>query len=90
MLLLSGDVELNLGPNSQTEHSISSLQCNFRSICNKLDYIDYILNIICDLDLFSLPHLDNSVTDETVYLSKIFDVPYRKDRSCHGGVFWCI
>ena len=30
-------------------------------------------------------HLDKSVTDESVYLSKYFDVPYRKDRSCYGG-----
>ena len=35
LLLLSGDVELNPGPNSQTELSISILHCNIRSIRTK-------------------------------------------------------
>lgn len=84
LLLLSGDVESNPGPNSQTEHSISILHCNIRSIRSKLEYI---LNNFCDYDLlcFTETHLDDSVTDEAVYLSLNFDVPYRKDRSCHGG-----
>lgn len=38
LLLLSGDVELNPGPNSQIENNISILHCHIRSI-------DYILNI---------------------------------------------
>ena len=38
LLLISGDVEMNRGPNSQ-EHSISILHLNIRSIRQKIEYI---------------------------------------------------
>lgn len=84
LVLLSGDVELNPGPNTNSEHNISIMHCNIRSIRNK---IEYVLNKFCDFDClcFMETHLDNSLTDEKIYLTKNFEASYRKDRSSHGG-----
>ena len=88
LVWLSGDVELNPGPNDTLrEHCVSILHCNMRSIRNKLEYI---IDNFCDFNClcFTETHLDDSV--ENVNISNIslttdFATPYRKDRTNHGG-----
>ena len=83
LFLLSGDIELNPGPDLN-DGSVSILHCNTRSIRNKLDYIrDNFLDfeILC----FTETHLDFTVPADTILLSDCYDTPYRKDRTNHGG-----
>ena len=85
LILQAGDVELNPGPNVSDRTSLLSLlHCNIRSIRNKLNFIrDEFLdfNVLC----FTETHLNESFTQENLYLSDSFDEPYRKDRTNHGG-----
>lgn len=84
LVLLSGDVELNPGP-EETESCIFILHCNIRSIRNKLEYIrDCFLDfeILC----FTGTHLDRIVLTSSLNIDDRFDNPYRKDRTSHGGV----
>ena len=84
LIILSGDVEMNPGPDSLREHCVSILHCNIRSIRNK---VEYIVNNFCDYDClcFTETHLDNSVDNANILLTNDFSVPYRKDRTNHGG-----
>ena len=84
LIILSGDVETNPGPDSYREHCVSILHCNIRSIRNKLEYI---VENFCDFDClcFTESHLDNSVDNSNILLTNEFSVPYRKDRTNHGG-----
>ena len=83
LLVISGDVEINPGPND-TSHCSSVLHSNIRSIRNKLNYIkDNFLefNVIC----FTETHLDANVSTNDVLLIQTYDSPYRKDRTNNGG-----
>ena len=83
LLIISGDVEINPGPND-TPHCLSVLSSNIRSIRNKLNYIkDNFLefNVLC----FTETHLDANVSTNDVLLIQNYDSPYRKDRTNHGG-----
>ena len=86
LLILSGDIESNPGPDNLREHCVSILHCNMRSIRNKLEYI---IDNFCDFDFlcFTETHLDNSVDNANICLTSDFSihVPYRKDRTNHGG-----
>ena len=84
LIILSGDVETNPGPDSYREHCVSILHCNIRSTRNK---IEYIVDNFCDFDClcFTESHLDNSVDNSNILLTNEFSVPYRKDRTYHGG-----
>ena len=86
LLLLSGDIELNPGPDitRDREHSVSNLHCNIRSIRNKLDYI---IDNFCDFEClcFTETHLDDNVDNAQICLTSDYGIPYRKDRTNHGG-----
>ena len=84
LIVLSGDVALNPGPENLREHCVSILLCNIRSIRNK---IEYIVDSFCDFDClcFTETHLDNSIDNANIRLTNEFSVPYRKDRTNHEG-----
>ena len=81
LLLMSGDIESNPGPVNLREHSVSVLHCNIRSIRNKL------IDNFCDFEClcFTETHLDNNIANADICLKKDFSIPYRKDRTNHGG-----
>lgn len=82
LMLKSGDIESNPGPD--TQHILSILHCNIRSIRNKMDYLkDNFLDF--DILCFSETHLDHSIATENILLNSNFSNPYRKDRTNHGG-----
>ena len=55
LLILSGDIETNPGPDNIYEHSVSILHSNIRSICNKIDYIiDNFSDFECLFTIFAL------------------------------------
>ena len=82
LLLQAGDIERNPGP-SETPQDLSIAHLNIRIIRNKLDYIkDNFLDF--DIIGYSETHLDSSVSLDSIILDN-FNVPYRKDRSNHGG-----
>ena len=83
LILEAGDVEKNPGPNT-TEHSLSIIHSNIRSIRNKFDFItEYFLDF--DILCFTETHLDVNILSDSLILTDKFDAPYRKDRSNHGG-----
>ena len=83
LLLKSGDIEMNPGPNN-INNSLSILHSNIRSIRNKFDYLtENFLDF--DILCFSESHLDANITTESLIMSSKYDIPYRKDRTNHGG-----
>ena len=76
----AGDIERYLGSNT-INISLSILHCNIRSIRNKLDYITENL-LDFDILFFCKSHLDANISSS---LSSKYDIPYRKDRTNHGG-----
>ena len=73
----------NPGPNT-TEHSLSIIHSNIRSIRNKFDFItEYFLDF--DILCFTETHLDVNILSDSLILTDKFDAPYRRDRSNHGG-----
>ena len=67
LVLLSGDVEQNPGPDTDGS-VISTLHCNTRSIRNKLDYIRAIFldfEILC----FTETHLDLTIPTDSLMFS---------------------
>ena len=63
---------------------LSLLHCNIRSIRNKLNFIreEFLdCNVLC----FTETHLNESITQENLFLSDSLDEPYSKDRTNHGG-----
>ena len=84
LIILSGDVETNPGQDSYRKHCVSILHCSIQSIRNKLEYI---VENFCHFDClcFTESHLDNSVENSNILLTNEFSVPYRKDRTNHGG-----
>ena len=83
LLLEAGDIEMNPGPNI-INNSLSILHSNIRSIRNKLDYItENFLDF--DILCFTESHLDANITTESLIMSSKYDIPYRIDRTNHGG-----
>ena len=83
LLLLASDIEQNPGPPNFLS-DLSVLHLNIRSIRNKMEYIiDNFLDF--DILCFSETHLDSLIATESLLLSDSFDIPYRKDRTNHGG-----
>ena len=82
ILLQAGDIETNPGP--VINHDISLLHLNIRSIRNK---IDYIIDTFSDFQIlcFTETHLDANVTTDMLSFSNSYSIPYRKDRTNHGG-----
>ena len=76
------DIEMNPGPNN-INNSLSILHSNIRSIRNKFDYLTE--NLDFDILCFSESHLDAYITTESLIMSSNYDIPYRKDRTNHGG-----
>ena len=84
LIILSGDIELNPGPDDTLrEYCVSVLHCNMRSIRNQLEYI---IGNFCDFDClcFTETHLDDSVENVNISFTD-FSIPFRKDRTNHGG-----
>ena len=80
-LLVCGDIESNPGP---SEHCLSIIHSNIRSIRNKLEFIK---NNLLDFDVlcFNESHLDANINTNALLLSDVCDSPYRKDKTNHGG-----
>ena len=86
LLLLSGDIERNPGPDlNATESCFSILHQNIRSIRNKLDYIN---DFFSDYDVlcFTETRLNIDIPDESLTLEH-FDCMFRKDNSSFSGGF---
>ena len=83
LLLEAGDIEMNPGPDI-IYSSLSILHRNIRSIRNKFDYItENFLDF--DILCFTESPLDANITTESLIMSSKCDIPYRKDRTNHGG-----
>ena len=83
LLLEAGDIEMNPGPDT-INSSLSFLHSNIRSIRNKFDYItENFLDF--DILCFTESHLDANITTDSLCMSSKYDIPYRKDRTNHGG-----
>ncbi len=69
LILLSGDVAKNPGPNVDTE-CLSILHLNIRSIRNKLPYIE---NTFTEFDIlcFTETHLSSDISTDTLLLKAI-------------------
>ena len=86
ILLLSGDVELNPGPNI----NVSLVHLNVRSLChqdkhnNKLDLITAELSSDFDFILLTETWLDRHAPSDTLSIQN-FHPPIRKDRDGRGG-----
>ena len=83
LLLISGDIETNPGPCSQTQYTIDIFHLNIRSIRKK---IDSLISLVTDFDIlcFTETHLDASILDQNVSFEG-FDTIFRKDRNSFGG-----
>ena len=84
ILLLAGDIESNPGPVVSSDHSLSIIHCNIRSIRTKMEFIknNYIdFDIMC----FTETHLDDNITLDSISIPDRYDSPLRKDRTNHGG-----
>ena len=83
LLLDAVDIKMNPGPNI-INNSLSILHSIIRSIRNKLDYItENFLDF--DILCFTESHLDANITTESLIMSSKYDIPYRIDRTNHGG-----
>lgn len=83
LLLLSGDIETNPGPNNQNDACLSIIHQNIRSIRNKIDFIKDNFNdfeILC----FTETHLTNTIKDDQIFLDG-YRCLYRKDNTAHSG-----
>ena len=83
LLLACMDIEMNPGPNMTDVRALDIFHLNTRSIRNKTEYINNIVDdyhILC----FSETHLDDSVDSASIQFQG-FDSPLRKDRSRNGG-----
>ncbi len=85
LLLKSGDIECNPGPDIAEHNCFSILHQNIRSIRNKLEFIK---NNFLDFDMlcFTETHLSVEINDNALQLDG-FDKMYRKDNSAHSGGF---
>ena len=83
LLLEAGDIERNPGLNT-INNSLFILHCINRSIRNKLDYLTENL-LDFDMLCFSESHLYANISSESLIMSSTYDIPYRKDRTNHGG-----
>ena len=83
ILLEANNIESNPGPLKESQ-SLSVLHTNIRSVRNK---IDYIVDSFIDFDIlcFTETHLDAAIDSIQLNLGDKFDIPYRKDRTNHGG-----
>lgn len=81
LLLQSGDVEVNPGPDTQ-QSALAICHLNIRSIRNKFEFI---LTTLIDFDIlcFTETHLSNAVQTSDLTLDG-FEM-YRKDKTPHSG-----
>ena len=83
LLLACMDMEMNPGPSMADVRPLDIFHLNTRSIRNKTEYINNIVedyHILC----FTETHLDDSV-DSTSIQCQGFDSLLRKDKSLNGG-----
>lgn len=87
LVLMSGDVSENPGPNlnsSENSDSLSVLHLNIRSIRNKLEYIKEMLtdfNILC----FTETHLSPEISNDDLFIEGFQPISFRKDLSPHSS-----
>lgn len=87
LVIMSGDVLENPGPELNTSlnsDSLSIIHLNIRSIRNKLDYIQEYLtdfNILC----FTETHLNHDISNDDIFLEGFQPVIFRKDVSPHSA-----
>jgi len=81
LLLLSGDIELNPGPDYK---ALSVLHLNVRSIRNKLDYVT---SNLCNFDIlcFTETHLTDVVPDNVLTIEGFNTGFHRKDYTPHSS-----
>ena len=85
LLMLSGDIESNPGPDSPNTSCFSILHQNIRSIRSKMDFIksNFIdFDVLC----FTETHLSNEVNDDFLVIDD-HEFMFRKDNSSHLGGF---
>ncbi len=83
LLLLSGDIESNPGPDQHNTSCLSVMHQNIRSIRNKFEYVkdNYLdFDILC----FTETHLSDTINMEHLCLDGYGQI-YRKDGNAHSG-----
>lgn len=87
LILLSGDVSENPGPDldqSNQTNNLSILHLNIRSIRNKLEYVkDNFLDF--DILCFTETHLNNNISNTDLCLEGFQPLSFRKDVSAHSS-----
>lgn len=85
LLILSGDVETNPGPEHLhvTQFTLDIFHLNVRSIRNKFDQF---LSLVSDYDIlcFTESHLDYNIMNDEISIDG-FNTIFRKDRNSYGG-----
>lgn len=85
LLILSGDVETNPGPEHLhvTQFTLDIFHLNVRSIRNKFDQF---LSLVSDYDIlcFTESHLDSNIMNDEISIDG-FNTIFRKDRNSYGG-----
>ena len=87
LVIMSGDVLENPGPDLNTSadsDSLSIIHLNIRSIRNK---IDYIKDSLADFDIlcFTETHLNHDISNEELFIEGFQPVKFRKDVSPHSA-----
>ncbi|KAK3106293.1 hypothetical protein FSP39_017122 [Pinctada imbricata] len=83
LILLCNDIAENPGPESSVIHGFSVFHLNIRSIRNKLNDVENLLDEF-DIACFTETHLDTAISLEDIEIPG-FEPPFRKDRTNHGG-----
>ena len=87
LVIMSGDVLENPGPDLNTSadsDSLSIIHLNIRSIRNK---IHYIKDSLADFDILCFPetHLNHDISNEELFIEGFQPVKFRKDVSPHSA-----
>jgi hypothetical protein len=81
ILLLGGDIEINLGPD--ITNVLDIIHLNIRSIGNKISFLNTFVHNF-DILCFTETRLDNTISKEALILDG-FNCILRKDRYSFGG-----
>ena len=83
IILLANDIAENPGPENDEVSGFTIFHLNVRSIRNKLSDVEHYIDE-CDIACFTETHLDASINTDDILIEG-FDIPFRKDRTNHGG-----
>ncbi|MEW8546519.1 MAG: reverse transcriptase family protein, partial [Candidatus Thiodiazotropha sp.] len=87
LILLSGDVSENPGPDldqSNQSDNLSILHLNIRSIRNKLEFVKDSLSDF-DILCFSETHLTDNISNNDIHIEGFQPISFRKDVSAHSS-----